>query len=48
MSNTDYTKNRVHGPSAPVGYASSAFLETPTELLTKSQVWGSQKSKGVK
>ena len=36
MSNSDSTKNWEHGPVAPVGKTSSAFLETPTEMLIKS------------
>ena len=35
MSNSDSTKNWEHVPDAWVGYASSAFLETPDELLIK-------------
>ena len=45
MRNSDFTKNWEHGPGATVGKASSAFLETPAELLIKSQVRGSRKRK---
>ena len=40
MSNSDSMKKWKHGPDAPVGSASSAFLETPAEFLINSQVRG--------
>ena len=40
MITSNSTKNWEHRPGAPVGYASSAFLEIPAELLIKSQVRG--------
>ena len=46
MGKTDSTKNWGHGLGAPVGLMSSAFLETPAELLIKSQVLGRRKRKG--
>ena len=33
MSNSDSIKNLEHGQRVPVRYASSAFLETPANLL---------------
>ena len=38
MSKSESTKNWQHGQDKPVGLTSSAFLETPAELLTTSQV----------
>ena len=35
MSNSDANKNWEHEPGAPKGKASSAFLETPAELLER-------------
>ena len=35
MSNSYSTKHWEHGPGAPVGLASYAFVETPSELLIK-------------
>ena len=35
MRNSTSTKNWEHGPGAPVGQVSSAFLEIPAELLIK-------------
>ena len=45
MRNSDSTKNWEHIPGAPVGLASFAFLETPAELLIKSQVRDRRKRK---
>ena len=42
---SDSTKNWEYGPGAPVGEASSALLETPTDLLIKCQVRGDEKEK---
>ena len=47
MCTSDSIKNWEHGPGAPVGYASSAFLETPTEFLIKV-VRGRRKGKWKK
>ena len=38
MSKSDSTKNWEHGTDAPIGLASSAFIETPDELHIKKQV----------
>ena len=40
MINSDSTKIWQRGSGAPVGLASSAFLETPAELHIKSHVRG--------
>ena len=40
MSNSDSTKNWEYSPGGPVRYAFFAFLETPAELLIKSQFQG--------
>ena len=40
------TKNWKHGPGASIRQASFAFLETPTQLLIKSQVRSWRKRKG--
>ena len=47
ISNSNSTKNLEHGPGVPVWEASYAFLETPAELLIKSQVQGRKKKKGI-
>ena len=41
----DSAKHCEHVLGAPVGNASSAFLEAPAELLTTSQVQGRRKRK---
>ena len=48
MSNSYSTENWEQGPGAPVhvGSGSSAFLETPAELLIRNQVRGRRKRKG--
>ena len=43
---TLFAKNWKHGPYASVGWAFSAFLETPTKFVLKSHVWDRLKRKG--